>query len=341
MTLNEIKDLLAKYKFNVNFVDGRSTYVPANLTMAWAQLLEHGGKLYARSISGFQYCRESFTHDWLRFVDSGSVDDLYDEDEPDDYDNNLISLVKVGSKSKTSPDREQVNISKLIGNKNPAIIVLYGYNTENIKNSIRLLNSLEAKASWGVTSIVPMSNKYTLVVASRHWLSSSAHLSLFLLMLRLLSSAPVLPRETRASYLHRVSNIPNLGDAGFVRGLLKASNKILDIMVEHKDEITKRWKPSYDSDQFFNGISNVVYLAVSVLNRSKKTHTIKRYTSIAQGLVRSSGHSYYWDDDDDDYDDDGFDDAEFDSFVYDSSSVTLSVYLAKVLHDLGWKKASA
>lgn len=136
------------------------------------------------------------------------------------------------------------------------VILLRGFNLENLRAGVRALNVYERRFRWAQSFVALTDDDNTLVfIGSRYWRCTVPHLSLVCLFLRLMSVYPVEANEQMTAYLKRMSDWTNgYGDRNLLKSLLAKHPDMVYIMMKHKLTLTR----TLDSKQAQNNGSGHV-----------------------------------------------------------------------------------
>jgi len=153
------------------------------------------------------------------------------------------------------------------------VLLFSNVNVNNMRSGIRLLNTLERQALWGLSWLcnVAKDNKACVVVGSRYWTSAVPLLSLYSLLLRSIAVTPVDARERLNAYVSRVVATKR-PDWMFFEPLLKAHPDLIRIVVKHHRKLfgPNWWDNAKELNDFqyqdlgLDGISYLCELATLV-----------------------------------------------------------------------------
>lgn len=229
MLPKELRKLVKKHNNKITHRQFSTALYRVNgYKVAFARLVEEDNKLFVDALITPVSCREVLSSYFIGFCRGlGGYDNVFRAG-----DGRLLK------------DRR-----KAIGAKTSTVLILYSYSYNNISRTLKVINRKEKAAGWGTTSVADLGEVeyYTkeptkvpavLLVASRNWLRSIPHLSLFILLLRLFSTHPIMPNETDKAYWEKLCTF-NSPDSLWLKHFLELHPKILDLFLTNAKQITK------------------------------------------------------------------------------------------------------
>jgi len=121
-----------------------------------------------------------------------------------------------------------------------SVIILGNASLSNIKEGLRVLNHYERKARWGASFVVPTDNrKYLVVVGSKYWFSTPLHMSLWLLLIRLVSDNKIASGQTVLQYIKYLITVDSdsialrFTDRIYLKEILQTHKDFIQITMKH------------------------------------------------------------------------------------------------------------
>ena len=175
-----------------------------------------------------------------------------------------------------------------------------------LSQGIRMLNLLEAKVGWDKSFYKTIKNseckipKATyLFVADKRWFSSTAHLSLLLMLIRMSAKVMFEPNDVMETWVKKVVvshthlDVRRL-DTDTLQVLFKNHSNVIQIFLEHQEFLTEELKYNKLQLPQDSGQDAGIYIAAKYANKfiadNKKFETRKEIKETLSNLSRSSSY---------------------------------------------------
>ncbi|MCK5016780.1 MAG: hypothetical protein KAS32_06870 [Candidatus Peribacteraceae bacterium] len=157
-----------------------------------------------------------------------------------------------------------------------ASVFMFRYNSKkSVLSTMRVLNHFERRARWGLSFVVPTQDDNCVVfVGSRYWSETTINISMYLLLLRLVSFNELEKREGALQYMTRLVSENNTTDKNFLKDLYEIHPNLLQIIMKHRLMLYNGvcLKDKYENDCCGEEGINILSQDAITLIRLKKAH---------------------------------------------------------------------